>query len=44
MVIFDGLDELLDTHYRQEIKGDIESFCNLYPTVPVLITSRESLF
>jgi len=41
MVIFDGLDELLDTSYRQEISGDVESFCGLYPTVPVLVTSRE---
>ena len=41
IVIFDGLDELLDTSYRQEISGDIESFCNLYPSVPVLVTSRK---
>jgi hypothetical protein len=41
LVIFDGLDELLDTSYRQEISRDVESFCNLYPSVPVLITSRE---
>lgn len=41
MVIFDGLDELTDTSYRQEISADIESFCNLYPSVPVLVTSRE---
>lgn len=41
IVIFDGLDELLDTSYRQEISNDIELFCNLYPSVPVLITSRE---
>lgn len=40
-VIFDGLDELLDTSYRQEISEDVESFCNLYPSVPVLVTSRE---
>lgn len=40
MIIFDGLDELLDTSYRQEISGDIECFCTLYPSVPVLITSR----
>lgn len=40
-VIFDGLDELLETGYRQEIRDDIESFCNLYPSVPVIITSRE---
>jgi hypothetical protein len=41
MVIFDGLDELTDTSDRQEISSDVESFCNLYPSVPVLITSRE---
>ena len=40
-VIFDGLDELLDTNSRQEIRSDIESFCRAYPTVPVLVTSRE---
>ena len=33
MVVFDGLDELLDTRHRQEISDDIESFCNLYPEV-----------
>jgi len=41
VVIFDGLDELLDTHYRQEISNDVDSFCALYPSVPVLVTSRE---
>jgi NACHT domain len=41
VVIFDGLDELLDTSYRQEISSDVESFCNLYPSVPILVTSRE---
>lgn len=41
VVIFDGLDELLDTSYRQEISCDIESFCTLYPSVPALVTSRE---
>lgn len=41
MVIFDGLDELIDTRHRQEISADIESFCNLYPSVPILVTSRE---
>ncbi len=41
LVIFDGLDELLDTAYRQEVSNDIESFCELYPAVPVLVTSRE---
>lgn len=41
LVIFDGLDELLDTSSRQEIRDDVQSFCNLYPSTPVLITSRE---
>ncbi len=41
MVIFDGLDELLDTSYRAEISGDVESFASLYPSVPILVTSRE---
>jgi len=41
VVIFDGMDELLDTSYRQEVSGDIESFCDVYPSVPVLVTSRK---
>lgn len=41
VIIFDGLDELLETSYRQKITADVESFCNLYPSVPVLVTSRE---
>ncbi len=40
-VIFDGLDELTDTQYRQSITYDVECFCNLYPSVPILVTSRE---
>jgi NACHT domain len=41
LVIFDGLDELLDTQHRQRITQDIEAFCSLYPNIPVLVTSRE---
>src|SRR5579884_1198856 len=41
MVIFDGLDELPDTRFRQAISGNIEAFCRLYPAAPVLVTSRE---
>jgi hypothetical protein len=41
VVLFDGLDELLDTSDRLAIAGDIESFRNLFPTVPVLVTSRK---
>ncbi|MBS1826768.1 MAG: NACHT domain-containing protein [Acidobacteria bacterium] len=40
MVIFDGLDELLDTSFRREVTANVESFCNLYASVPVLVTSR----
>jgi energy-coupling factor transporter ATP-binding protein EcfA2 len=40
MVIFDGLDELLETARRQEIRDDVESFCRRYPDVPVVVTSR----
>lgn len=40
-VIFDGLDELLDTSKRQLISDNIESFCSLYPSVPILVTSRK---
>jgi hypothetical protein len=41
IVLFDGLDELLDTSFRQEITADVETFCNLYPSVPAVVTSRE---
>ena len=39
-VVFDGLDELLDTSSRASVRDDVESFCQLYPDVPVLVTSR----
>lgn len=41
LVIFDGLDELLDTALRRQIADDVESFCHRYTQVPVLITSRK---
>lgn len=41
IVIFDGLDELLDSTYRREVTADIESFCNLYPSSPIVVTSRK---
>jgi len=40
LIIFDGLDELLDPSYRREVSRDIELFCKLFPSVPALITSR----
>lgn len=41
LVVFDGLDELLDASYRREISADVESFASLYPATPILVTSRE---
>jgi hypothetical protein len=40
LVIFDGLDELLDTSRRSEISSIIERFCAEYPLAHVLVTSR----
>jgi hypothetical protein len=40
VMVFDGLDELLDTSYRSEVTADIESFASLYPVTPILVTSR----
>jgi len=39
-VIFDGLDELLDTSHRKQITADIESFASRYVATPILVTSR----
>jgi hypothetical protein len=41
MVLFDGLDEVVDTARRAEICANIEAFCNLYPSTPIIVTSRE---
>jgi NACHT domain len=40
VVIFDGLDELLDATHRTEITSIVERFATEYPLVPVLVTSR----
>lgn len=40
-IIFDGLDELLDSSFRKTVRDEIESFCNLYPSAQVLVTSRK---
>ncbi len=40
MVIFDGLDELLDTSRRRDVSERVEQFCSAYPLTPVLVTSR----
>jgi len=41
LLLFDGLDELLDTTDRQKISQDVELFADLYPAVPIIVTSRE---
>jgi hypothetical protein len=40
VVIFDGLDELIDTSKRREMTERIELFCTRYPLTKVLVTSR----
>jgi len=42
VVIFDGLDELLNTYRRRDISHRVEQFCVEYPLTPVLVTSRSS--
>ena len=39
-MIFDGLDELLDTSRRRDVSERVEQFCSAYPLTPVLVTSR----
>lgn len=39
-VIFDGLDELIDTGRRLEVTRVVEQFCERFPLAPVLVTSR----
>jgi len=41
LVIFDGLDELIDTQDRVAIKNAVEHFATEYPSTPILVTSRE---
>lgn len=40
IVVFDGMDELLDTSLRADVASRIEQFCIEYPLTPVLVTSR----
>lgn len=40
VVVFDGLDELLDTSLRREVVQAVESFAHRYPACPILVTSR----
>jgi len=41
VVIFDGLDELVDTSRRADVTARVERFCMEYPLAPVLVTSRQ---
>ena len=40
LVVFDGLDELLDTSLRRDVADAVTLFCNRYPLARVLVTSR----
>ena len=40
-VIFDGLDELLETHRRREMTNAVDNFAQLYGATRILVTSRE---
>lgn len=40
LVIFDGLDELVDTARRSDVTTIVERFCMEYPLSKVLVTSR----
>ena len=39
-VIFDGLDELLDTALRRQVVDAVTGFAHRYPTTSILVTSR----
>ena len=38
--IFDGLDELLQSHFRKDVAAAIDAFALRYPLVKVIVTSR----
>ncbi|MEV0649542.1 NACHT domain-containing protein [Phytomonospora sp. NPDC050363] len=40
VVLLDGLDELTDVALRGRVARSVESFAHLYPTVPIVVTSR----
>jgi NACHT domain len=40
VVIFDGLDELLDTSRRRDVSERVEQFSSAYPLTSILVTSR----
>ncbi|MFF1376000.1 NACHT domain-containing protein [Streptomyces sp. NPDC058308] len=40
-IIFDGLDELIDTALRRRVVELVESFAYKYPMTPILVTTRK---
>ncbi|MFF5293047.1 NACHT domain-containing protein [Paractinoplanes globisporus] len=40
IVIFDGLDELINTSMRRQVSDVVRLFCERFPLAPTLITSR----
>jgi hypothetical protein len=40
VLVYDGLDEILDVNTRREIVAKIEQFSNLFPACPSIATSR----
>ncbi|WP_159448530.1 NACHT domain-containing NTPase [Demequina sp. NBRC 110052] len=40
LVIFDGLDELIETSSRREVAEIVEAFANAFPQARILVTSR----
>jgi predicted NACHT family NTPase len=40
LIVFDGLDELLDTSHRADVTAIIERFATEYPLTRILVTSR----
>ncbi|GAA4775039.1 hypothetical protein GCM10023200_04400 [Actinomycetospora chlora] len=40
LVVFDGLDEVIDPNERRSVVDSIESFGRRYPLVPIIVTTR----
>ncbi|MFE7224604.1 NACHT domain-containing protein [Nocardioides sp. NPDC057577] len=41
VVVFDGLDELLETSQRRDVVTAVEGFAHRYPSTQILVTSRK---
>jgi hypothetical protein len=40
LIVFDGLDEILDSGERRNVRTTIEGFCRQFPAIDVVVTSR----